>query len=148
MSERASARVRPTILLVEDESAVRSLLAGVLSRKFQVLQAENGLAALEIFAHHREEITLLLTDIAMPELDGIALAERIIGEKPDLKVVFLSAYYREDERTLRLADAGAAFLAKPFSPAALLARIEKIIAGRAELRNKRPSDPLRWRQAV
>jgi two-component system cell cycle sensor histidine kinase/response regulator CckA len=148
MTEPASDPGRPTILLVEDEAAVRKLLAGVLSRRFHVLQAENGLQALKVFERHRDGIVLLLTDIAMPELDGIGLAERVIREKPEMKVLFLSAYYREDERTLRLAEAGAAFLAKPFSPAALVGRIERMIGRRTEVRNKRPADAFRWPRAV
>jgi two-component system cell cycle sensor histidine kinase/response regulator CckA len=145
MPKPASEVSRPTILLVEDDSAVRRLLTGVLSRKFDVLQAENGLEALQVFGNHRDRISVLLTDIAMPGLDGIGLAERIIQEKPGLKVLLLSAYYEEDARTVRLADAGVAFVAKPFSPTALVSKIERMVARKSELRQKRPSDPLRRR---
>jgi DNA-binding response OmpR family regulator len=121
----------PSILLVDDEGAVRNLVAGVLSRKYEVLQAANGSEALELFRQHCHEITLLLTDIAMPEMDGIELAERARELKSDLKILFLSGYYREDERSVKLAERGAAFLAKPFSPTALLARIDGMLGGQA-----------------
>jgi DNA-binding response OmpR family regulator len=65
----------------------------------------------------------------MPEMDGIALAECVLAEKTELKVLLLSGYYCEDERTTRLSERGAAFLKKPFSLTALLERIEGILGG-------------------
>ena len=82
-SRRAAGRGRETILLVEDEDAVRAIISAVLRRQgYQVLEASTPRAACEIFARARDDIDLLLTDVVMPEMNGPALAQRLIGLRP------------------------------------------------------------------
>jgi len=107
-----------TILLVEDETALRSLTQLILSRLgYQVIEAGSGVAALDIWRHHREQIDLVLTDIVMPGgVSGLDLAKALCDEAPSLRVVFTSGYNPEVMgRSLRLRDS-ISFLQKPYAP--------------------------------
>ncbi len=107
-----------TILVVEDEEMLREFVSdslGVLG--YRVLPAANGRAALELWAEHREDIDLLLTDIVMPEsISGRELAHRFLTEKPNLKVIFTSGYSAELIGTDFESEKQHAFLAKPYLP--------------------------------
>ncbi len=107
-----------TILVVEDEEVLREFVAEALGALgYRVLKAANGRAALKIWAEHREEIDLLLTDVVMPEsISGRQLAQTLIIEKPDLKVIYTSGYSAEllGEDFEQEKDCG--FLAKPYLP--------------------------------
>jgi len=121
-----------TILLVEDESALRALVKGILERNgFQVLEAESGKASLAIWQEHKDRIGLLLTDMIMPEgMQGTELAEQLQTEKPSLRVVFTSGYTTEvlgdgfvERDTVR-------FLQKPFMPAKLVETVRECLNGK------------------
>ncbi len=86
-----------TILLVEDEPVLRSVGEQMLSRiGYTVLTAADGVEALAVWAEHRAQIDLLYTDVVMPgEFDGIQLAQRILADKPGLKVILTSVYSLE-----------------------------------------------------
>jgi two-component system cell cycle sensor histidine kinase/response regulator CckA len=123
----AHARDRRTILLVEDEDAVRAV-AGALLRQhgYRVLDASTPQAALDIFAQHSREIDLLLTDVVMPDMSGPALAQRFVGLRPELQVLFISgcatpALMRQMENPKMK------FLSKPFQPSALVAAVREIL---------------------
>jgi len=120
-----------TILLVEDEGAVRALAARVLRRKgFTVLEAKDGEDALRVAGSHAGAITLLITDLIMPGLDGPRLAERLLASgRPAMRVLLISGYMEEDLR--RGALRHAAFLGKPFLPDDLVARVETLLAAPA-----------------
>ena len=114
-----------TILLVEDESGVRQLTRHILVRHgYRILEAASGVAALQVWSEHREDIDLLLTDMVMPEgLNGRQLGERLLHERPDLKVIYTSGYTDEmltEGSALRHAPN---FLEKPFSPVQILHKI-------------------------
>jgi two-component system cell cycle sensor histidine kinase/response regulator CckA len=110
-------RATGTVLLVEDDAAVRSLTRQLLvARGYTVLEADNGVRALQLAADHRGAIDLLLTDVIMPELGGPQLFARLGVLHPGLKVVYMSGF--ADVET-----GGAAFLAKPFSGARLLSTV-------------------------
>jgi len=82
-----------TILLVEDEEAVRGLVREILSRLgYQVLVAGDGLEALALSERFAEPIHLLLTDVIMPRMDGRELAERMMRARPDTRILFMSGY--------------------------------------------------------
>jgi DNA-binding NtrC family response regulator len=83
-----------TILVVEDDAAVRSLVKEVLiQNEYRVIEAESADEALMLWPMHRDEVELLLTDIVMPgAANGIELAEMLLGDKPDLKVIYTSGY--------------------------------------------------------
>jgi CheY-like chemotaxis protein len=117
--------------LVEDESAVRSLTRVILERHgYKVLDAVNGVEALNLWREHREAVSLLLTDLVMPAgLSGQQLARQIHAEKPDLKVVFTSGYSAEIAgRELQLRS-GENFLQKPFASDQLLETVRRCLDG-------------------
>jgi CheY-like chemotaxis protein len=120
-----------TILMVEDDEAVRSLTSRVL-RKFGylVLEAASGPQALELWRAHKEEIALVLTDMIMPEhMNGRELAEQLRAERPDLKVIFISGYSGETvgKDTAFLRRTGTDFLQKPCHSRTLLQTVRKAL---------------------
>ena len=86
--------------MVEDEEMLREFVSDALGALgYRVLSAANGRAALELWAEHREDIDLLLTDVVMPEsISGRELAHTFLMEKPNLKVIFTSGYSAESDR--------------------------------------------------
>jgi len=86
-----------TLLLVEDESAARHVTQALLTRLgYQVLTAQNGRQALDIYARHRDEIALILTDLTMPDMGGDDLAEALRQQNPTIKVIALTGFALED----------------------------------------------------
>jgi CheY-like chemotaxis protein len=124
----AGPRRSGTVLLVEDEEAVRTLMATVLRRSgFDVIEAAGPAAALAASARRAGPIDLLVTDVVMPEMTGPALAARIRAERPDVKIIFVSGY--TDHRLLEegALDPSAPFLQKPFPLAALLRKVRELL---------------------
>jgi CheY-like chemotaxis protein len=121
------ARPTETVLLVEDEDAVRLIVSTVLRRQgYQVVEASSGRIACEIFAQ-RNDIDLLLTDVIMPEMNGPALAQRLIGLRPELRVLFMSGY--TDMQSPPGGDnPNIGFLSKPFQASVLTARVAQMLA--------------------
>jgi PAS domain S-box-containing protein len=116
-----------TVLVAEDEEAVRTLLTMALENEgFTVIETANGIEALVEFERRRDDITLLITDVAMPKKDGKALYEEIRKARPDMKVLFISGYL-EDARLAEISDAGHPFVRKPFSPKQLLDRVKELL---------------------
>jgi PAS domain S-box-containing protein len=113
----AAPRGNETLLLVEDEPAVREMVRTSLeSCGYQVLEAASGDLALPIWREHRQRIRLLLTDMVMPgSLLGGELSQRLRAEKPDLRVVYMSGYGGQD---LKL-DSTSRFVSKPFQVSTL-----------------------------
>jgi PAS domain S-box-containing protein len=119
-----------TVLLVEDEPAVLSLAARVLrGRGYEVLQAHDGSEALQVQEDHAGTIDVLITDVVMPKLGGVELAEQLHKVRPQTRVIYMSGY--TDNRTVRdmMADSGVSFLQKPFSPAALAELTRQVLGG-------------------
>jgi PAS domain S-box-containing protein len=107
---------RETVLVVEDEPAVRSVVSRALTGLgYTVLEASNGGDALELVQRFPRPIALLLTDLVMPQLGGFALAAQMAAQRPAIRVVFMSGY--NDTASIRREDLGAgqAFLQKPFT---------------------------------
>ena len=116
-----------SILLVDDEPAIRELLQRTLERGgFRVLVAAAGDEAWALAKTHVGAIHLLVTDVVMPRMGGAELATRLVEEHPALKVLYMSGYL--DERVPQVAGERAAFLRKPFSPADLLRKAREILA--------------------
>jgi two-component system cell cycle sensor histidine kinase/response regulator CckA len=109
-----------TILVVEDESSVRELVGSILRRHgYKVLEAESGAKALAVWANHKEEVDLLLTDLVMPDrMNGRELAERLRTERPRLKVIFTSGY-TADVVGKEFQEGGLHYLQKPYHPQTL-----------------------------
>ena len=103
-----------TVLLVEDEPMVRTVAERALTRHgYTVITANNGFEALDIL-NRGEEITLLISDVVMPEMDGPAMVREARQSRPDLPVLFMSGYAEEQLRKSIDIDK-VAFLPKPFS---------------------------------
>ncbi len=118
-----------TILLVEDERAVRTYAARVLERQgYTVLQAENGNDAL-LLAGRGRPIDLLVTDIVMPGLQGHELAARLRTVRPDLRVLYVSGFTAESVIRGNGSGARVAFLPKPYSGAALARAVHTALVG-------------------
>ncbi len=117
-----------TILLVEDEKAVRDLAARVLTRLgYSVLEAANGSEALRVAAHYAGAIQLLLTDVVLPELGGKQVADRLVLARPEIKVLFMSGYTDSMIVHHNRLDEGVMFLPKPFSPTALAQKVRAVL---------------------
>ena len=116
-----------TLLLVEDEEAIRAIAARALSAKgYRVLSAASGMEAAEIFAEEGDSIDLLLTDVIMPELDGPSLVRQVRAVRPDLKVIFMSGY--ADGASVDDLG-GAPFLPKPFTLKLLAEAVKRELTG-------------------
>jgi len=117
-----------TVLLAEDEGAVRRLAARVLrAAGYRVLEAEDGEEALRVAAAHEGPIHILVTDVIMPKLGGRAAAERLLALRPECRVLFLSGY--TDDAVLRhgVREAAYAFLQKPFRPLELAEKVRAML---------------------
>ncbi len=122
-------RGKETILVVEDEAAVRELACEFLkSAGYSVLEAKNGAEALETIERSTTTIHLVLADLIMPKMGGAELAERLKKERPELKALFMSGYSeRAGEESGQISPQ--AILAKPFSIATLIGRVREILGG-------------------
>jgi PAS domain S-box-containing protein len=121
-----------TVLIVEDEPAMREVTHRILSRAgYNVMTAANGREAIEIVTHYPGDIDVLLTDVIMPQMPGKEAAERIRALRPGIKVLFMSGYTQGLLDTQGVVEAGINLLEKPFTEASLLIRLGQLIAGPA-----------------
>ncbi len=119
-----------TVLLVEDEAAVRVTARRILERRrYTVLEARHGADALLLWREHGARVDVVVTDLRMPELGGRELVELLRAEAPSLPVVYLSGY--TDQRPAESPAGCDTFVDKPFSVEALLASVERALRGRA-----------------
>ena len=115
------------VLLVEDEVEVRQFAVRALKRQgYQVLEATDGVEALEIMAANEGEIDIVVSDVVMPEMDGPALFKELRKRNPSIKVIFVSGYPNEAFRESMGSD-NFAFLPKPFAAAQLFATVERAL---------------------
>jgi CheY-like chemotaxis protein len=109
-----------TVLLVEDEQALRELVANMLrERGYTVLEADCGSAAIAIADRQQGAIDLLLSDVVMPGMNGRQAALEVALRRPAIKVVYMSGYSDEALGARGVLDAGTMLLAKPFTGEAL-----------------------------
>ncbi len=119
-----------TILLVEDDEAVRELVWRVLQRQgYTLLEARDGQEALQLATYHPNPIHLLLTDVVMPGMSGVALAEKLIQIHPELKTIFMSGYTDNTIAHHGMLEPGVTLLQKPFSPLALARKVRAVLDG-------------------
>jgi PAS domain S-box-containing protein len=117
-----------TVLLVEDEPALRDLIRFALTGSgFTVLDVPSPADALALSRNHRGQLHLLLTDVIMPGMDGPALAKQVQKERPDIKVLFMSGYATNFIMHDGVIDPGTNFLEKPFHPRTLLSKIREVL---------------------
>jgi two-component system, cell cycle sensor histidine kinase and response regulator CckA len=118
-----------TILLVEDEDGLRSLNArGLRSRGYTVVEAANGVEAIEVLEAQDGKIDLVVSDVVMPEMDGPTLLKEMRGRNPTLKVIFVSGYAEDAFEKSLPANEQFAFLPKPFTLSQLVAQVKETIA--------------------
>ncbi|MBI2838034.1 MAG: response regulator [Acidobacteria bacterium] len=117
-----------TVLVVEDDEAIRRLVGQFLSlRGYHVILHANALDALHAAAQHTDPIGLLLTDVVLPGLSGPELASRVAKMHPWLKVLYMSGYTDEAIMDHGLIEPGTAFLQKPFTPDALVGKVRAVL---------------------
>ena len=145
-TEDRAAKVRggqETVLLVEDEADVRTLICEFLKGAgYQVLTAVDGEDGLDIAHKFGDEIDVLVTDVVMPRMRGPELAKQLKRRRPGLKVVYMSGYTEEFSEGQSALE-GASFLQKPFSRDALLRQIHDALKGKPAEQVERPSFSLR-----
>jgi PAS domain S-box-containing protein len=117
-----------TLLLVEDEEAVRALVRNILKQKgYRVLEASRGDEALELAEQYWGPIDLLVTDVVMPQMSGRELARRLADLHPQIKVLYISGYADNAVWYQGGLNSGGAFLQKPFSPEALAHKVREAL---------------------
>jgi two-component system cell cycle sensor histidine kinase/response regulator CckA len=117
-----------TVLLVEDEDAVRVFSARALRNKgYQVLEARSGEAALSVLNSETNRIDLLVSDVVMPHMDGPTLIRHVRDKRPDMKVIFISGYTEDKFRDQIDAGEHIHFLPKPFSLKQLAGKVKEVL---------------------
>jgi len=117
-----------TVLLVEDEEAVRDLTREILEMHgYHVLSASNGHEAIHAYDRHDSRIDLLLTDVVMPVMGGRELARKLTERQNDLKILYASGYADDTVFHEGRLEPSAAFLGKPFTPADLATKVREVL---------------------
>jgi two-component system, cell cycle sensor histidine kinase and response regulator CckA len=117
-----------TILLVEDDETVRHLVMSMLkSSGYHVIAPATPQEALRICGEFSTPLDLLLTDMVLPETDGAEVAEKAVASRPDLRVLYMSGYTEHPVLRLPGFDRGAPFIQKPFTKAALTAKVREVL---------------------
>jgi DNA-binding response OmpR family regulator len=127
-AEPASRAGDEMVLVVEDEEPVRELLRKLLaSQGYRVLEARHGMDAIRILERHRGPVDLMITDVVMPEIDGLELTERVRMTRPDLPVLFISGYTSDEVMRRGAGLPSGAFVHKPFASDDLLAAVRRLL---------------------
>lgn len=118
-----------TILVVDDSDDYRDLLRKILQHQgYEVLFASNGERALQVCRMHKGLIHLVVTDVVMPGMSGLGLAQKLLTLRPNIKVLYISAFVQETalqiQTNLRRVDR---FLAKPFPPERLITKVQEML---------------------
>ena len=124
------------LLVVEDQPEVRELAVSALRRAgHEVFEASDGDEAFARFGERAAALELLLTDVVMPGMNGRELSEQLRACNADLLVIFMSGYTDEilDQQTL--VGPGAEFLAKPFTPGALVRQVDRLLTAHRHSRS-------------
>jgi two-component system cell cycle sensor histidine kinase/response regulator CckA len=117
-----------TLLLVEDEDAVRAFSARALRKKgYDVLEASSGEHALDVMEQQGDKVDLLITDVVMPNLDGPTLVRRVRETYPDVKVIFISGYTEDSFRRNLGEESDIHFLGKPFTLKQLAGMVKDVL---------------------
>jgi signal transduction histidine kinase len=120
-----------TILLVEDEPGVRAFAGEALRMQgYTILEAKHGIDAQVLSTQHPSPIHLLLTDVVMPQMNGREVAERLLSQRPGLKVLYMSGYAEQAVINRGIMDSGFAFLQKPFTQPALVSKVREVLDAR------------------
>jgi PAS domain S-box-containing protein len=124
----ATRRGSETVLVVDDEDAVRKLICGILKHEgYRTLQAKNGGEGLQVCEQYPEKINLMISDVMMPGMTGVALASRVSSIRPDMKVLLMSGY--TEQAVMEHADVrpDVPLLEKPFVPRVLTRKVRELL---------------------
>ena len=117
-----------TILLVEDDAAVRHVSKSILEEfGYTVLEAADGVEALAVFEQHQDQVRLVLCDLIMPKKNGRETSAEIMKLKPDIKIIFMSGYPNDIIVRKGILEPKAQLLLKPLHPADLLMKIREVL---------------------
>ena len=117
-----------TILVADDEQRMRKLIKDFLvQKKYNIIEAEDGDAALKMYNANKEKISLILLDVMMPKLDGWSVLRQIRQENKSLPIVMLTARAEEQDELFGFELGVDEYITKPFSPKILVARVEAIL---------------------
>lgn len=120
-------------MVVDDEAIVRDLVSNFLTKLgYEVAQASDGIEALATFESLDQPPAILVTDIVMPELGGVQLAQILRQTHPDLRVLFVSSYPDKKIGEKELANPYNAYLAKPFSLRSFAAAVNQLLEAGTE----------------
>jgi len=126
---RADLTGQGTILLVEDEEGLRALNArGLRSRGYSVIEASNGVEAMEALEQQNGTVDLVVSDVVMPEMDGPTLLKAMRARNPDLRVIFVSGYAEDAFEKSLPENQQFSFLPKPFTLSQLVAAVKETMA--------------------
>ncbi len=115
------------VLVAEDEAAIREFIVINLKRSgYEVLEAENGSAALDIYQENGEEIDIAILDIMMPETDGLTVCRTLREKDKNIGIIMLTAKTQEMDKITGLMMGADDYVTKPFSPSELMARVDAI----------------------
>ncbi|MES2521556.1 MAG: ATP-binding protein [Gemmatimonadota bacterium] len=127
-ADGAALRGSETVLIAEDEDSVRAVaMATLAARGYNVIAASDGESALALARDYSQRIDLLLTDIVMPGINGRELAETLVRERADLRVLFTSGYTDDESLMQGVRTDELSFLQKPFTPADLTRRVRSLL---------------------
>jgi CheY-like chemotaxis protein len=119
------------VLLVEDDDSMRQVARRILTAAgYSVIEAVNGRDALKKLAEGREPVSLLLTDIVMPEMSGVELALAVYAKYPGIKILCMSGYAGKEEELDEVLGSKAGYITKPFSPDVLIEKINALSGGK------------------
>jgi PAS domain S-box-containing protein len=125
-----------TILLVEDETALRRMLREALSKAgYRVLEASNGAEALEQWDSRTKEIHLLVTDVIMPVMNGLKLAKELRARSKNLRIMFMSGHAEDVITNQGVLDPNLELLPKPFLPDALVRKVREVLDREGAMRS-------------
>jgi PAS domain S-box-containing protein len=117
-----------SVLLVEDEPSVRRILKKILTGAgYLVIEAGNADEAMRLNAERRGDVDVLLTDVVMPGKTGRQLAERLLLERPSLRVIYMSGYAPSEVPALAGLKDRHAFIQKPIRPVQLLSKLREVL---------------------
>ena len=134
-AQKSTERGSETILVVEDDPAVRHLVEEILgSAGYHVMAAEDGPSAMRVAERHRGEIDLLLTDVVLPKMGSKEVASRLTALRPEIKVIFMSGYTGHSATQNGALDPDVAFIPKPFSPDSLCDKVRAQLNSRPAIR--------------
>jgi CheY-like chemotaxis protein len=127
-AEEAASCGTETVLIAEDDAAVRAVAAEILVRHgYTVILARNGAEALMRADAHHDHISLVITDVVMPAMDGAALVRQLAAKHPRIRALFMSGYTGDDITRRGVIESGVPLLEKPFTVSELTRRVREVL---------------------